>query len=167
MTRWFSLLAATAFVAVAAATPAMAGACCGCAYSCAPPAQLLPPQVQIWGLSPEFVVNQGPVFSGPGYYTAPTFEGESSTVDYPYVGYGHPRYYRPYDGASSAEPFRHRFYHQHWEGVLPARPHHLAVLTRHEDGVAYRRGFGPRAVTMSGERLVARGHRDLHEPRLR
>jgi hypothetical protein len=159
MTRSFSLLAATAFVAVAAATPAMAGACCGCAYSCAPPVQVLPPQVQIWGLSPEFVVNQGPVFSGPGYYTAPTFEGESLTVDYPYVGYGgYPRY---------ADPFRHRLYHQRWEGVLPARSHHFAVLPRHEDGVVYRRGFGPRAITMSGERLVARGHRDLHEPRLR
>jgi hypothetical protein len=32
----------------------------------------------------------------------------------------------------------------------------------------YRRGFGPRAITMSaGERLIARGHRELHEPRLR
>ncbi len=168
MTRWFSLLATTAFVAAAAATPAMAGSCCGCAYICAPPEQIPPAQVQIWGLSPEFVVNQGPVFSGPGYYTEPTFEGESSTVDYPYVGYGNPRYYRPYDGAPSADPFRHRPYHKYWEGVLPARPHHFAVLSRHEDGVSFRRGFGPRAITMSaGERPVARGHRDLHEPRLR
>jgi hypothetical protein len=156
MTRWSSLLAATAFVAAAAATPAMAGSCCGCAYTCAAPAPLPPAQVQIWGLSPQFVVNQGPVFSGPGYYTDPTFEGESSTADYPYVGYGgYPRYYRPY-------------YHRSWEGGLPARAHHFATLTRHEDGVVYRRGFGPRAITMSaGERLIARGHRELHEPRLR
>jgi hypothetical protein len=171
MTRWSALLAATAFVAAAAATPAMA--CCDCAYTCAAPAQVAPAQVQIWGLSPQFVVNQGPVFSGPGYYTDPTFEGESLTVDYPYVGYGNPalsapRYYRPYDGAPAADPFRHRFYHQHWEGVLPERPHHFATLSRHEDGVPYRRGFRPRAITMSGgERLVARGHRDLREPRWR
>jgi hypothetical protein len=166
MTRWFSLLGATAFVAAAAATPAMA--CCGCAYTCAPPAQVPPAQVQIWGLSPQFVVNQGPVFSGPGYYTAPTFEGESLTIDYPYVGYGEPRHYRPYDGAPSADPFRHRLHHEYWEGVLPERPHHFAVRSHHEAGVVYRRGFGPRAVTMSaGERLVVRGHRDLREPRLR
>jgi hypothetical protein len=44
-------------------------ACCGCAYTCAPP-----PQVQIWGLAPSFVVNQGPVYTGPGFYTSPTYE---------------------------------------------------------------------------------------------
>jgi hypothetical protein len=89
ITRTLSLLALTAFVSAAAATQASAGACCGCAYTCAPPAQ-----VQIWGLSPSYVVNQGPVYTGPGYYTAPTYEGEASTVDYPYVGYGYPRYQR-------------------------------------------------------------------------
>jgi hypothetical protein len=119
------------------------------------------------------VVNQGPVFSGPGYYTAPTFEGESLTIDYPYFGYGNPalsapRHYRPYDGAPSADPFRHRLHHEYWEGVLPERPHHFAARSHHEAGVMYRRGFGPRAITVSGgERLVARGHRDLREPRLR
>ncbi len=155
MTRSFSLLAATAFVAAAAATPAVAGSCCGCAYTCAPPALVAPTKVQIWGLSPQFVVNQGPVFSGPGYYTAPTFEGESLTVDYPYVGYG------------GYDPFRHRLHHNYWEGALPG-PQHFAVLSRHEAGVVYRRGFGPRVIAMpAGERLVARGHRDLGEPRLR
>src|SRR5882724_8409979 len=107
MTRSFALLAATAFVAAGAAMPAMAGSCCGCAYTCAPPAQ-----VQIWGLSPEYVVNQGPVFSGPGFYTAPTYEGEASTVDYPYIRYGaYPRY----DGGPDADPFRHRLYHKYRE----------------------------------------------------
>src|ERR1700722_13006491 len=92
LTRSPSPLALTAFVA-AAATPAQAGSCCGCAHGCASP-----PQIQIWGLSPAFVVNQGPVYSGPGFYTAPIYEGESSTVDYPYVGWGdYPRFERRYD----------------------------------------------------------------------
>ena len=74
-------------------------------------------------------------------------------------GYGgYPRY---------ADPFRHRLYHSYWEGVLPARPHHFAVLPRHEDGVVYRRDSGRGPSPCRGERLVARGHRDLREPRLR
>jgi hypothetical protein len=145
LARSLSLLALTAFVSAAAATQALAGSCCGCPYTCAPPAQ-----VQIWGLSPSFVVNQGPVYSGPGFYTAPTYEGEVSTADYPYVGSGdYPRYYRPYDGAPYAEPFRHRLYHPYWQGVLPEQPHHFAMLHRHETNVLYRHGFGPRAITMS------------------
>src|SRR5258708_7461564 len=93
--RSLSIIALTAVVSAAAATQAVA--CCGCAYTCAPPAQ-----VQIWGLSPAYVVNQGPVFSGPGYYTAPTYEVETLTSDYPYVGYGgFPRYPPPDDGRLS------------------------------------------------------------------
>jgi hypothetical protein len=79
-----SIFAVTALVAAAAITPA-AAQCCGCAYTCAPPAQ-----VQIWGVQPGYVVNQGPVYSGPGFYTSPTFEGETLTVDYPGVGYYDP-----------------------------------------------------------------------------
>jgi hypothetical protein len=141
ITRTLSLLALTAFVAAAAATPAMAGSCCGCAYTCAPPAQ-----VQIWGLSPSYVVNQGPVYTGPGFYTAPTYEGEASTADYPYVGYGgYPRYERPY-----------------------ARPHHFAEFSRHEADVVYRPGFGRRAITMSVDgRMASRGHREFRDPRVR
>ena len=139
ITRSLSLLALAAFASAVAAAPAMA--CCGgCDYACAPPAQ-----IQIWGLSPTYVVNQGPVYSGPGFYSSPTYEGETLTVDYPYVG-GYPRYYRPYDGGPTIEPFRHRLYHPYWRGELP---HHFEMLHRHEAGVIYRRGFGPRAITMS------------------
>jgi hypothetical protein len=157
--RSLSLLAVTAFVSAAAATQAMA--CCGCAYGCAPP------QVQIWGLSPSYVVNQGPVYSGPGFYTSPTYEGEVSTADYPYVGYGdYPRYYRPYDGGPYADPFRHRLYHQYWEGSIPARPHHYEILHRHESGVSYRHGFGSRSIMMSGEgHWMSRSHRFYRDPR--
>ena len=153
--RSLSLIAVTAFVSVAAATQAMA--CCGCAYTCAPP-----PQVQIWGLTPSYVVNQGPVYSGPGFYTAPTYEGETLTVDYPYVGYGdYPRYGRPYDGGPYADPFRHRPY---WHGVLPEQPHHFIILHRHETSVLYRHSFGPRAITMTnGEHRESRSHRSFRD----
>jgi len=96
--RALLLLASAALVSAAAATQATAGSCCGCAYTCAPP-----PQVQIWGLSPSYVVNQGPVYSGPGFYTSPTYEGEARTVDYPYVRYSdHPRHFAP----MMADPMR-------------------------------------------------------------
>jgi hypothetical protein len=157
ITRSLSLLALAAFVSAAAATQAMAG-CCGCAYTCAPPAQ-----VQIWRLSPSYVVNQGPVYTGPGFYTSPTYEGEVSTVDYPYVGTG---YYRPYDGGPYADPFRHHLYHHYWHGLLPARPHHFEMLERRESGVLYRHGFGRRAITMStAEHWGYRGHGHFRDPR--
>jgi hypothetical protein len=138
LARSLSLLALTGFVSAAAAAPALAGSCCGgCAYTCAPPAQ-----IQIWGLSPVYVVNQGPIFSGPGFYTSPTYQGEVSTVDYPYVGNGdYPRYYRPYDGGPYADPFRHRLYHQYWQGALPARPHHFEILHRRDTSTLYRHSF--------------------------
>ena len=62
---------------------------------------------------------------------------------------GYPGYdYRRYDGGPSIEPFRHRLYHPYWQGALP-QPRTFEMLHRHEAGVIYRRGFGPRAITMS------------------
>ena len=154
-TRPLALIGLAAFVSAAAVPQAVAGSCCGCAYTCAPP-----PQIQVWGLSPAYVVNQGPVYSGPGFYTSPTYEGEVSTVDYPYVGYGdYPSYYRPYGGG---------FYRPYWQGVLPQRPRHLGMLYPHETGAIYRRGFGRRAITMSSaEHRVLHGHREFRDPRAR
>ena len=131
-----SLLAATAFVSTVVATQANAQ-CCGCSYTCGGPAP-----IQIWGLYPGYVVNQGPVYSGPGFYTSPTYQGEVSTIDYPYTG----EY--PYDGGPYADPFRHHLYHPYWPN-LPGRVHHFSTLHRYESGFVYRRGFGPRAITMS------------------
>jgi hypothetical protein len=161
LARSLSLMALTAFVSAAAVSQSMAGSCCGgCGYSCAPP------QVQIWGLSPSYVVNQGPVYTGPGFYTEPTYEGEASTADFPYVGYGdYPRYYRPYDGGPYSDPYRHHIYHRDWVGVLPARPHHFEILERRENGVVYRHGFGPRAITMSGSGHWEERYRDFRDPR--
>jgi hypothetical protein len=143
--RSLTLIALTAFVSAAAATQALA--CCGCAYTCGGPAP-----VQIWGLSPSFGVNQGPVYSGPGYYSSPTYEGETLTADYPYVGYGdyqrhdYPGYEYPYSA-----PFRHRLYRPYWQGTLE-RPRHFSTFYRHESNVYYRHGFGSRGITMSGNR---------------
>jgi hypothetical protein len=163
ITRSLSLLALAAFASALAAAPAMA--CCGCAYTCAPPTQVQTWGSQTWGLSPSYVVNQGPVFTGPGFYTSPTYEGETLTVDYPYVGpYGYPGNYRPYDGGPAGEPFRHRLYHPYWQGALPQPPHHFEMLHRHEAGVIYRRGFGPRAITMSkAVHWDSRGRRNLRD----
>jgi hypothetical protein len=149
ITRSLSLLALAAFASAVAAAPAMA--CCGCAYTCAPPVQIQNWGFQNWGFqtweSPSYVVNQGPVFTGPGFYSSPTYEGETLTVDYPYVGpFGYPGYYRPYNGGPGIEPFRHRLYHPYWRGALS---HGFEVPYRHEAGVIYRHGFGPRAITMS------------------
>jgi len=117
LARTLAPLALTAFVTAAAAAPALAGSCCGgCAYTCAPPAQ-----IQIWGLSPVYVVNQGPVLSGPGFYASPTYQGEVSTADYPYVG--------------------NRLSHQYWQGAPPARPHHFEALHRREASMLYRHSF--------------------------
>jgi hypothetical protein len=154
--RSLALLALAVFVSAAAATEAVA--CSGRASTCAPPAQ-----VQIWGLSPSYGVNQGPVYSGPGYYTSPTYEGETSTIDYPYVGnsdyrpYGD---YRRYD-RPDAEHMPHRRPYPFWQGTLPERPRHLGMIHRHDVGDSYRRS-GPRAITMSRA-----GHlrRDLRDPR--
>jgi hypothetical protein len=154
--RSLALLALAVFVSAAAATEAMA--CSGRASTCAPPAQ-----VQIWGLSPSYGVNQGPVYSGPGYYTSPTYEGETSTIDYPYVGNSDYRPYadyRRYD-RPDAEPMRHRRPYPYWQGTLPERLRHLGMIYRHDVGDSYRRS-GPRAITMSRA-----GHlrRDLRDPR--
>ena len=134
-----SLFALAGLVLLAAATPARAQCCGGCAYTCAPPAQ-----IQIWGLQPGYVVNQGPVYTGPGFYTLPTFEGEALTVDYPAVGHYDPFDRGPYD------PFRHQLYNPYWPHLAPE---HGRFRTLH------------RGVTLSSSAPWgahrSRGYRDL------
>jgi hypothetical protein len=83
------LLALAAALSGAAVTPAAAW-CCRCNVRCAPA------PLTIWGVVPAYGVNQGPVYSGPGYTTLPTYEAEASTLDYPYVGYANDPAYRAY-----------------------------------------------------------------------
>ena len=42
-----------------------------------------------------YIVDQGPVYSGPGIYTNPTVVLPRRMAHYPYVGRGYP-YYRPH-----------------------------------------------------------------------
>jgi hypothetical protein len=62
---------------------------------------------------PFYVVNHGPMYSGPGIVVAPGYFDldPGLPVAYPYVG---PHYwYRPYDGGPYAYPIRHRPYHRY------------------------------------------------------
>ena len=78
--RSLFLVALTAVVTAAAATQAGARSCYRCAHTYARPVP-----IQIWGLSPVYVVNQGPVYTGPGFTTSPIWEEEASTAGFPYV----------------------------------------------------------------------------------
>jgi hypothetical protein len=151
--RSLALLALGA-LALAASANVAAAQCCSCAMPCAAPAP-----ITIWGLSPAYGVNQGPVYSGPGYTTLPTYEGEASTVDYPYVGYeggyepyrGYP-YYRPYDGRRYADPFSHRVRGGYWRDVAPLYRHGF-----------YRHVVMPRVLTVSAVHAMPRMHRIDHD----
>jgi len=131
--------------ALAAPTSEAAAGCCSCAMPCGAPAP-----VTIWGLSPAYGVNQGPVYSGPGYTTLPTYEGEASTYEYPYVGYEggyapYPSYrsYRPYDGGPYVSPLRHRFYHGYWRDRAPLQPYPASYRN------SFYRHYGPRLPSVS------------------
>jgi hypothetical protein len=72
----FRHLAVAAAVLMAAVSQASAGsACCNCAVTCVTPGQYIPvlevPNVAI--VSPYYVVNHGPVYSGPGIVTYPAY----------------------------------------------------------------------------------------------
>ena len=83
------------------------------------------------------MVNQGPVYTGPGFYTSPTFEGELLTSDYPRVGYYDPFDNGPYD------PFRHQLYNPYWPH-LPPEHGRFRGTHRIDGGVLYRHRFAPR-----------------------
>jgi hypothetical protein len=136
-------------LAVAVPTAEAAAGCCNCAMPCRAPALITPAlptpaPITIWGLSPSYGVNQGPVYSGPGYTTLPTYEGEASTVEYPYVG--HEGGYAPYP------PYR--FYRPNWHAAAPLSPY---PAYRH---AFYRHLAGPRVLTVSvGAHVMPRVHR--------
>ena len=131
-TRSLPVVAMTALLAATAVTQASAQSCCSCTYTCVPPPppQIQPPQIQIWGLTPAYTVNQGPVYSGPGRYTAPIYEGEVSTVDYPYSGSSD-----FFDAGPNADPFRNNLYHPYWPmlrglSLRPGRFHRTVLYHR-------------------------------------
>jgi hypothetical protein len=95
--RSLYLLAASAAAALAFANPANAGGCCECvAIPTCPPAEYIP-VLELPEVTPIYVVNQGPVYTGPGIVSAPMFyKLRTSTAPYPYIGHEHyyPRVYR-------------------------------------------------------------------------
>jgi hypothetical protein len=97
--RSLYLFAASAVAALAVASPAAAGGCCECiAMPACPPAEYLP-VLELPEVTPIYVVNHGPVYTGPGIVSAPMFyKLRTSTAPYPYIGhehyYGYPRLHR-------------------------------------------------------------------------
>jgi hypothetical protein len=90
MNRTLPLIAA---LAALAATPAAADYCCECAVGC-PPVVVL----EQGYVPPYFIVNRGPVYSGPGINVGPWVRPFYKPIaDYPYVDHDYP-YYRGYYG---------------------------------------------------------------------
>jgi hypothetical protein len=82
----FYLFAASGIAALALASPATAGGCCECVPGC-PPAEYLP-VLELPDATPIYVVNQGPVYTGPGIVSMPMFyKLRTSTAPYPYIGH--------------------------------------------------------------------------------
>jgi len=81
-------LLALVALATITATPAAAGSCCDCAVGCPPIV------VQEWGYEkPYFIVNQGPVYSGPGIFIGPWIKPfHKPLAHYPYVSHDFPYY---------------------------------------------------------------------------
>jgi hypothetical protein len=78
------LMMAAALTAAIGATPAAAGgfACCSCEVGCAPLVAVVPPIT-----TPFYIVNQGPVYTGPGIVVVPGYiEVDTAPATYPYVG---------------------------------------------------------------------------------
>jgi hypothetical protein len=117
--RRLDMLAAAAALSLTAAAPAAAGGCCPAPYSNCPcaPLAVAEPFVAPSGI---YVVNLGPVYSGPGPYLPrePSVNPLALSGGYPYVGSvytgypyglqnagGYPRgSYSPYTGYPYAEP---------------------------------------------------------------
>ena len=139
MTRYLNVVAAAAAVVWLAMTAdASAGACgggmnCGCGTVVA----ALPcPPIE------SYLVNQGPVLSGPGHYLGQLEEARPccDIYGYPYIGFvysgypfgafgpatGYPRgFYSPYTGYPYAEPYpyfgrrAHRYVRRHFARPAP------------------------------------------------
>jgi hypothetical protein len=63
--------------------------------------------------APYYIVNQGPMYSGPGIAIGPGYHDldPGLPVVYPYIGAR--RWYRPYDGGPYADAIRHVPYHRY------------------------------------------------------
>lgn len=83
------ILLSLAALATVATTPASAGDCCDCAVGCAPVVMF-----ERGYEKPYFIVNQGPVYSGPGIYIGPWIKPFDRRLSrYPYVTHDYPYYH--------------------------------------------------------------------------
>lgn len=101
--RSLSIAALTVLSAAAAVSSASAGSACCCAAPCvyaAPPVVVYTP----YEMPRIYIVDQGPVYSGPGIYTNPTVVMPRRMPRYPYVGRDYPNYLPPY-----REPLQSRY----------------------------------------------------------
>jgi hypothetical protein len=81
------LLVFGAAAAFAAGGGAAAGSCCNCPAPCAP--EPVVEVVETHAAAPFYVVDQGPIFTGPGIISYPTVRKMYQSIgDYPYIGYG-------------------------------------------------------------------------------
>jgi hypothetical protein len=147
MLKYLSVLALAAVASSALTRDASAGACGGANCGCAVMVELVQPCPPV----ESYLVNQGPVLSGPGHYLG-QLEDARPCCDiyrYPYVGFvysgypygafgpgGYPRgSYSPYTGYPFAEPYpylgrrAHRYARRHVvrnvaRQVAPAHPAH-------------------------------------------
>jgi len=85
--RSLQFLALGAVASLGTVAPATAGGCCACASACAQPVQYQ----YVWkrayvavpvpvAPTPIYIVNQGPVYTGPGFNTVPQIEEEPPLV---------------------------------------------------------------------------------------
>ena len=93
--RTLSIAALATAAAVAAAPSANAGSPCCCPAPCV----VAPPPVVVYTpyeMPQIYIVDQGPVYSGPGIYTNPTVVMPWRMPRYPYVGRAYPHYVPSY-----------------------------------------------------------------------
>ncbi len=130
------LVAIGAAVSLGAVTEAAAGGCCpGLATDCACGPVVVEQVLEPSDLrSPIYVVNQGPVFSGPGpmIWQVEDRAPKAYPGAYPYVGFvysGYPYgYYRPWIGGPYADPFDHRVVRRY--STRPVKVYHRHVGPR-------------------------------------
>jgi hypothetical protein len=114
------LLAFGAAAALAGGGQAAADPCCGCPAPCAE--EQIVEVVEARAPAPFYVVDQGPIYAGPGIVSFPTtYKKHQSIGAYPYIGHD---------------------YHRH--------PHHPEVVLWQQSRVAYVDVKAPHRMVMSG-----------------
>lgn len=119
---FLAVIAGAAAAAVAGPSALAQGAVC-CRAVAVPPVAYAP-VVAPYVSAPYYIVNQGPVYSGPGIFTRPTYIPNNATfAPYPYV-------YAPgvYAPAGYGPPPYVRSFHQPRGAIIGRRPPHAGAI---------------------------------------